>query len=142
MGRAEAARDTAAVGQFVTATATDSDGNTSEFSACFEVISGVAAEAGPEIPTVFDLYQNYPNPFNPVTTIRYDVPKAGPVRIAVYDMLGRQVALLVDAVKEPGAHAVRWAGVDARGRPVASGVYWVRLRTGSHREAIKLTVLR
>ena len=128
---------TAAVGQFVTATATDNNGNTSEFSACFEVIGGVAAEAGPEVPTVFDLHQNYPNPFNPVTTIRYDVPKAGPVRIAVYDMLGRQVALLMDAVKAPGAHAVRF---DAYRLP--SGTYLYEMRGEGFRQTHTLVVIK
>ncbi|WP_456425766.1 right-handed parallel beta-helix repeat-containing protein [Rhodocaloribacter sp.] len=129
---------TAAIGQFVTATATnDGTGDTSEFSVCFEVVSGVASEAGEEIPETYALFANYPNPFNPVTTIRYAVPKPGRVRLAVYDVLGREVALLVDAVKAPGTYDVVF---DARGLP--SGAYLYRMRGEGFVATRSLTVLK
>jgi hypothetical protein len=68
------------------------------------------------------LHQNYPNPFNPQTTIRFDLPAAGHVRLALYDLLGREVALLADGERAPGPHAVR---VD--GSSLASGPYVYRL---------------
>jgi len=71
-----------------------------------------------------------PNPFNPATTIRYEVPAATHVRLAVYDVLGREVVALVDERREPGCYAVAWDGRDAAGRSVASGVYVVRLEAG------------
>jgi hypothetical protein len=75
------------------------------------------------------LWQSRPNPSNPVTTIPYWVPAETHVRLAVYDMSGRTVALLVDRVESAGRHEVRWSGQDGRGRPVASGVYLYRLWT-------------
>ncbi|GEM_PF-5478110 len=129
---------TVALGQYVTATATnDGTGDTSEFSMCFEVVSGVASEAGEEIPDTYALFPNYPNPFNPVTTIRYEVPKSGRVRLAVFDVLGREVALLVDAVKAPGTYDVVF---DARGLP--SGAYLYRMRGENFVATRSLTVLK
>ena len=72
-----------------------------------------------------------PNPFNPATTIRYEVPTAAQVRLMVYDVLGREVTVLVDERREPGCYAVTWDGRDAAGRLVASGVYVVRLEAGT-----------
>jgi hypothetical protein len=65
-------------------------------------------ESGATVPTEFGLQQNYPNPFNPSTTIRYDVAKAAHVTIRVYDVLGRQVAQLVDGVQSPSTYTVQW----------------------------------
>lgn len=58
------------------------------------------------VPHSVVLDQNYPNPFNPTTTIAYGVPAAGPVRLIVYDLLGREVAVLVDATQAPGTYRV------------------------------------
>jgi glycosidase len=103
-------------------------------------------------PTSFELGQNYPNPFNPSTTIRYSLPKEGlgtekeglgtkGVRLAVYDILGREVAVLVNEKKEPGSYVATW---NATG--VASGVYFYRLQvTGGETpfvETKKMVVLR
>jgi hypothetical protein len=77
-------------------------------------------------PTQYRLGQNYPNPFNPTTQIAYEVPTSGPVRIAIYDALGREVAVLVDQVVEAGRHALTW---DAAGLP--SGLYVYRLEAGT-----------
>lgn len=87
--------------------------------------AAVAAAATPaEVPR---LLGNYPEPFNPVTTIRYTLPEAGPVRLEVFDLTGRRVALLADGYRPAGAHATRF---DATG--LASGVYLYRLRAGGH----------
>ncbi|MGC8898535.1 MAG: T9SS type A sorting domain-containing protein, partial [Bacteroidota bacterium] len=59
-----------------------------------------------EIPGSFALEQNYPNPFNPSTTISFDVPKQSHLRLAIYDVLGRQVKTLVDEEKNPGRYSV------------------------------------
>jgi beta-glucuronidase len=77
------------------------------------------------IPSQVRLEQNFPNPFNPTTVVRYHVPVASIVRLSVYDLLGREVALLVNEENAPGSYAVRF---DAGG--LASGAYYCRLSTG------------
>jgi hypothetical protein len=81
---------------------------------------------GPEVVTEYALEQNYPNPFNPSTTIHYQIPNAGHVLLKVYDMLGREVATLVDGIKEVGSYSANFDG--AR---LASGVYIMRLVASS-----------
>lgn len=76
------------------------------------------------LPASISLDQNYPNPFNPSTTIRFALPEAAPVRLAVYDLLGRQAAMLVDGVRDAGTHEVVF---DAQGLP--SGTYVCVLET-------------
>jgi aminopeptidase N len=93
-----------------------------------------------DLPASFDLEQNYPNPFNGETVIRYRVgaaPQRGGVRILVYDLTGREVALLVDGPRDPGEYTVSWnpAGL-------ASGVYVVRLQGGGVTIARKMTLIR
>ncbi len=77
-------------------------------------------------PAVYALYPNYPNPFNPSTTIRFDLPVAGVARIAVYNILGQEIARLHDGFATAGTHSVIWDGRDSRGKAVAGGLYLVR----------------
>jgi hypothetical protein len=86
------------------------------------VLTGVGDES---LPKVFALYQNYPNPFNPSTTFRYDVPSPVHVTLKVYNVLGQEVATLVNEVKPAGRYQARW---NAAGR--ASGVYYYRMEAG------------
>jgi len=74
------------------------------------------------VPGVFMLEQNYPNPFNPTTVVSYQLSTAGQVKLAVYDLLGREVAVLVNESKAPGSYSLRF---DASGLP--SGMYVYRL---------------
>lgn len=83
------------------------------------------------------LYQNYPNPFNPRTTIRYAIARQSRVRLAVYDLLGREVALLVERDQSPGTREVYW---DAAG--VASGLYFYRVQTRDFIQTKKMMVVR
>ena len=71
-----------------------------------------------------------PNPFNPMTEIRFALTETQPVQVAVYDLQGRRVALLVDETLNAGSHAATWLGRDGAGRSVASGVYLARVRIG------------
>jgi hypothetical protein len=87
------------------------------------IAAGVEAERG--VPAAFGLSQNFPNPFNPSTQIGYDVPRNSHVRLVVYDMLGREVALLVKEQKAAGRYAARF---DAGG--LAGGVYVCRMTAG------------
>ena len=91
----------------------------------------------PTLPGEVKLFQNYPNPFNPTTVIRYELPQASEVKLVVYDVLGREVAVLVNERKLPGRYTVKF---DATG--VASGVYFYRLQAGSFVEVRKLVVLK
>jgi hypothetical protein len=75
-----------------------------------------------EIPNQFSLYQNYPNPFNPATTINYELPEAGYVKLVIYDILGRKIAVLVNEKLSAGKYKVQW---DASDFP--SGVYFCKL---------------
>lgn len=83
------------------------------------------------------LGQNYPNPFNPATTIRFDVPRSSHVRLSVFDVQGREIAVLVDEVKAVGSHDVTFdAGA------LSSGVYLYRLQTDGFSEARVLSLLK
>ncbi len=79
------------------------------------------------IPTDFALGQNYPNPFNAVSHIRYSTPRSSHVRLVLYDLLGREVATLVNKPLEPGYYTAVWRGRDREGVPVASGIYFYRI---------------
>ena len=88
-----------------------------------EYPSGVTGvEEGGAVPTEFGLAQNYPNPFNPATTISYSVAKASHVTIRVYDVLGRMVAQLVDAMQKPSSYTVQW-----NPGALSSGTYLYRI---------------
>ena len=92
-----------------------------------------------DLPRAFALLQNYPNPFNPTTTIQFTVPVGTYARTSmrVYDVLGREVAVLVDEIKSPGSYEMTW---DARGH--SSGVYLYKLESGSFISVRKMVVLR
>ena len=83
-----------------------------------------------------------PNPFNPRTTLRFTLPAAGPVDLAVYDVQGRRVRRLVAGRLAAGRHAVSWDGRDDAGRAVPSGIYLARLRAGNARRSAKLLLAR
>jgi len=89
--------------------------------------TGVGEEDG--TPSSFVLSQNYPNPFNGETRIQFQMPAAGRVRLAVYDLLGREIAVLVDEVRLPGSYGVSFDASRAGpgGTGLASGVYIYRL---------------
>ena len=85
----------------------------------------------------YELFQNYPNPFNPTTSINYDLPVDARVTLKVYDVLGKEVATLVDGFVETGYHQ---ANLNAAG--LASGVYFYRLNAGPYTSTMKLVVLK
>jgi len=103
----------------------------------------LAGAAEVRLPVKFRLRQNYPNPFNPTTTIAYEVPRPGSrVEIALYDVAGRRVAILVNEDKVPGSYSLSWDGRNREGVPVASGVYFLRMRAGEFVETKKLLLLK
>ena len=85
----------------------------------------------------FNLEQNYPNPFNPTTTIKYSLPQSEDVTLKVYNMVGREVATLIDSRKSAGVHK---ATFDAGN--LAGGVYFYKLQAGSHKEVRKMTLIK
>jgi hypothetical protein len=97
-----------------------------------KLASGVAKEqvTAPSL-LATRLEGNYPNPFNPSTTIRYALSTDGPVSIRVYNMLGQEVATLVDGFQKAGEQSVVWNGVNNFGQSVASGLYIYRLQAGN-----------
>lgn len=97
---------------------------------------------GAEIPDDYALWQNYPNPFNPQTTIRFALPLAGEVRLQIFNAAGILVRTLVDEYKPAGTYRVRWDGVDAFGRRVASGLYLYRLESAAFTAQRKLILLK
>lgn len=94
------------------------------------------------LPASFSLEQNYPNPFNPSTTIGYQLAAKGLVQLKVYDVLGRLVATLVNAVEGPGVHAVRWDGKNDRGETMSSGMYFYQLKSESSVTVKKMVLLK
>ncbi|HFE53999.1 MAG TPA: hypothetical protein ENK07_11175 [Bacteroidetes bacterium] len=105
-------------------------------------VSGVQSQAESSLPERFALHAAYPNPFNPSTTLRYDLPRAGVVRLVVVDALGRTVAVLVDGPVPAGRHAAVWDGRDQSGQPVGSGVYLAVMKAGDQRFVSKMLLLK
>ncbi|MBN1827143.1 MAG: T9SS type A sorting domain-containing protein [Candidatus Eisenbacteria bacterium] len=95
-----------------------------------------------EAPIKILLDQNAPNPFNPLTTIRYTLNEAGPVRLSVYSPAGRLVTDLVHEVMGEGPHAVTWNGKDRFGHEVGSGVYYYRLDADKTALTRKMVLIR
>jgi hypothetical protein len=84
----------------------------------------------------------HPNPFNPQTTVDFSLAASANVRIAVYDVRGSLVRILVDETMPAGTHQARWNGVDEAGRSAASGIYFVRMVAGSYTEVRKIVMLK
>jgi hypothetical protein len=93
--------------------------------------------ASSELPREFNLQQNYPNPFNPTTRIDFQIPRSSQVSVVVFDMLGREVAVLVDEKLSVGSYSTQWSAAG-----FASGVYLCRLQAGEFVQTRKLLLLR
>jgi hypothetical protein len=90
-----------------------------------------------EIPTRFAIEQNYPNPFNPSTVVSYQLPVTSQVSLKVYDILGHEVATLVNGVVEAGYHSMTFNAAD-----LASGIYFYRIVAGNFAQTRKLVVMK
>lgn len=102
----------------------------------FNFVTGVEDDVAPK---VYDLSQNYPNPFNPVTNINYQLPKESFVTLRVYDVLGNQVAELVNGYQSAGNYAVNFPSNNLK---LASGTYFYQLRAGEFVSVKKMLLLK
>jgi len=102
----------------------------------FDVVTGIEHEQE-TMPSNYHLSQNFPNPFNPETTIRYGVPKSSRVSLTVMDVLGRQVATLVNEVKPAGNYQIDW-----NSSAWSSGIYFYRLQAGGFTEIRKMVLMK
>ncbi len=96
-----------------------------------------AEDPGLNVPAGFLLGQNYPNPFNPSTAIPYEVATRSEVRIGVYNLLGSEIAVLVDGIKDPGVYTLTF---NARGLP--SGVYFYRMAAGGTVQTRRMLIVQ
>ena len=104
--------------------------------------SGNAVHDIMPVPTEFALHNNYPNPFNPTTTIAYDLPLDGTVRLVIYDVMGREVTRLVNGFTPAGYHSVRWDARNKLGENVSAGVYFYHLQSGNYVKTQKMVLLK
>lgn len=107
-----------------------------------EVITNAVVESSIAQPTQFVLAQNHPNPFNPNTTIDFSLPYASDVDLVVYDMIGREVTVLVRGYRPAGQYRITWNGRNSSGKSASSGVYYYRLSIGGTTEMRKMVLLR
>ncbi len=98
--------------------------------------TGVKSPPG-AVARTYELYQNFPNPFNPSTTINYQLPMSNHVTLKVFDILGREMAMLVNEKESAGNYSIKFDG-----SRLASGVYFYRLEAGSFVSVKKLVILK
>lgn len=107
-----------------------------DVSGDFEILKSIEVNYN-YLPGEFSLRQNYPNPFNPETKISYDVAERSNVKITVFDILGNEIAQLVNETKEPGTYDVQF-----NGSALSSGVYIYRMQTDNFISTQKMTLLK
>jgi len=106
----------------------NSDGKT------FAAEGVLVGEGGGVTPTPLNLQPNYPNPFNTTTTINYSINQAGNMQLIIYDIIGREIRVLVDEYQTTGPQTTEWDGTDSHGKKVSSGTYFYQIR-GENDEA-------
>jgi hypothetical protein len=106
------------------------------FATANPVITGIAGNTT-ELPKEFQLYQNYPNPFNPVTSIKFDIPKSSFVKMKIYDVLGKEIADLVNMDMQAGRYEVNWNGTEN-----ASGIYFYKIETKDFTKVMKMVLIK
>lgn len=105
-------------------------------------MSSIGGENIRSLPSAFALSPNHPNPFNPSTHIGYQLPAAGEVSLAIYDLMGQVVRVLVQEHQEAGYYQVDWDGRDDQGQPVSSAVYLYRLVSNGRVETRRMLLLK
>jgi len=107
-----------------------------------EILAGTALLKIIPVPARYALGQNYPNPFNPTTTIHFELPEDAHTRIAIYDILGREIVLLENRPFNAGYHQVVWQGRDTYGNAVPSGMYFYRMEANGFSRTRKMVFLK
>lgn len=102
-----------------------------------ELVTSVESIAGPVVPAEYQLHQNYPNPFNPTTTIAFDVPRQSHITLKIYNILGNEMAILVDDDFTPGGYKATFEASD-----LATGVYFYRLEGDGFVATKKLALVK
>ncbi|MBN1479103.1 T9SS type A sorting domain-containing protein [candidate division KSB1 bacterium] len=101
-----------------------------------------AVERPVVLPELFVLHQNYPNPFNPQTTIRFEVPNAAHVDIAVYNIQGVKVRSLLNEEKAPGIYNIIWEGKADSGEELTSGLYFIQMKSDDYSKTLKAHLIK
>jgi photosystem II stability/assembly factor-like uncharacterized protein len=112
-------------------------GGLEKLNANYNIITSVQENIITEVPKKFNLYQNYPNPFNPSTTIKFDLPVSGFVKLKIYDMLGREVTTLANEYRNAGTYEINY-----NASFLTSGVYFYKLEYNGKSEVRKLTLVK
>jgi len=107
-----------------------------------EILAGTALLKITPVPARYALGQNYPNPFNPTTTIHFELPEDAHTRIAIYDLLGREIVLLENRPFNAGYHQVVWQGRDTYGNAIPSGMYFYRMVANGFSSTRKMVFLK
>jgi cathepsin K len=135
--------DTPGMDCYYLVVAVDADGHSGGYSAQLFTDGDVVTPAGDsELPRSLAIAGVVPNPFNPRTTLSYDVPRTGRVRLAVFDIRGRLVRELVNGTVAAGRHTAVWDGRDRGGQSVAAGVYFARMEDGRSATTAKMVLAK
>jgi hypothetical protein len=105
-------------------------------------LTSVKENPSEDVPRKFDLRQNYPNPFNPETTIRFELPRQAEVTLRIFNLLGEEVATLINEKMPAGMHTLKWDGRNVNQRQVGSGIYLLILKAGNETTAKKMALIR
>ncbi len=110
--------------------------NAENSDSCRQMIVGVKKSLNP-VPVYYKLYNNYPNPFNLSTLIKYDIPKSTIVKLVVYDILGKQVDVLVNERQDGGSYEIKWDGTC-----FSSGSYYIKMETDTYTQVKKMLLVK
>ncbi len=123
-------------------TTTGGDGDDPLWFRVLDFPTGAGEPWGLEAPPALLLHPSEPNPFAAATSIRFDLPRAGGVRLAIFDLTGREVRALWSGPRAAGSHVVSWDGRDEAGRPLSAGLYLCRMTGQGQARAIKMLRVR
>ncbi len=105
-------------------------------------INNIVDNVSNDVAITKPLLSNYPNPFNPETTISFTLPKSGNVSLDIYNIKGQKVKSLLKDYHEAGQHSVVWDGRDDKNKPVASGIYLYKMKSGTYSSNKKMILLK